>query len=285
LVFQESKLENIPASAYQMRAKGQPETEVKPIAYGEEIIILLKNCYIRSTEKWEKEQAHWFERTKASFHKWRKEVRSYFEDDPEKDEADLDWLKSQVTLSFQFGTAGNILTGIPIAPFNNVISNNELDTKGGTIILPRTQVKDYFTLKINVASTSMVMSRLEDIQKILRFSATTANVISPSVPGLNTLGVSGAIGIIGEIISLAAALNKADILISQEKQYVIDKSLYPTLPFNELFPGTVEIEETATNDEDGNPITKKTKIVLEIIRAPSPPADVQAKNAKVSVSE
>jgi hypothetical protein len=227
---------------------------VDPIRHEEEIMVLLKRCFIETTESFEKRQNFW------SKQNWRQEWRKAFGLD---EDAESDWLQSQVSLAFQFDTGGRMINGIPISPFSNVEPNEELYIpKGGIVILPRTKVEDYLTVSIKAASTSMIMSRIEEVQKFAQLSTKIGQVVlDPATAPL----AYGAVGLVGDIINLAIALNKPSALVDDQKRFIIDRQRYPTVELDELFPGKLEAHGSDINNKPN-----KTTLELEVIKAPSP---------------
>ena len=220
-----------------------------PIQQGEEIMIMLKSCHIRDVEP---------------IHRAHEAFLDYFKDlGHDLKEIFYEKEKVRINLSFQFGTAGKTINSIPVGAFSDVEDNTDLPIPDeGVVILPRTKMEDYFSLIVNMTSTSMIMTHFDNIAKIIQ---STGRIVQ-TVPVYGSTA-SSAIGALGEAMNIAALLYSDHSIIHKEKNYVVDWKNFPTKKdIGELQEGILTINEMINQNEPSN-------VVLEIMKTKSLPQD------------
>jgi hypothetical protein len=214
-----------------MRFQDQDPKTGGPVQNGDNIIILLKECHIGDIEHVEKRHESLWEKLEHDFD------RTFNHKDKDKVE---------INLSFQFGTGLNPpFNSIPVGPFmftdiengNGKSNSSDLlkDHKmGPVVILPRTQVQDYFSLTVNVTYTSMIMANMDTISKIIQDAGNIGTAISgPSTPSGSSTSVfpsplqlpativSTSANILGNIMNIVALLNSDKTVIHARQDYVV----------------------------------------------------------------
>jgi hypothetical protein len=140
------------------------------------------------------------------------------------------------------------------------------------VLLPRVKVSDYFTLRITLTSTHWIIAKIKEITQILQFVAKHRSDIP--VPGLYVSPV----GIIGDILAIAAVFYKERALISELKSFLladikdIDGEILKT-----GWPDIVE--ESKGNTED------KSIIRLEIVKLKAKASIASATRAKEKLQQ
>jgi hypothetical protein len=145
------------------------------------------------------------------------------------------------------------------------------------ILLPPTKIEDHFSIVVNMIQESALKVAQEKISQVLP----VLNKVVTNVPAYGTVG-STAIGIMGDIINLAAAFSPDRTLISQGNTYIVDKVRYPDIIDNKRYPrsgldylrlGTFIFYEDGYSCENGkfykegsNNQGNPTRLVIDLIK-------------------
>lgn len=241
----------------QTRFISYKRTEDTPIDSGSDIAVLFKESQLDTNSS---EVKTWYDRLKKSWDKFWKSVSGYNDRHSGLDlqaysilqEIDINkniWPSPTYNLSFQFQTQGGSYTGTSLGPFSGV-RNGKIPVNEWIVILPKTRAEEFFTISVRLMATSWLKARLTQVTQILQF----AQKYAPQVPGSGAV-ISQTVGIVGDIINLAAALDSDKALINDMKSYMLKDVGVKGVP--RLSTGLIKIVEI------NNP---KTYITLQILK-------------------
>jgi hypothetical protein len=159
------------------------------------------------------------------------------------------WPSPTYNLSFQFQTQGGSYVGTSLGPFAGT-RNGKIPVSEWVVILPKTRAEEFLTISVRLMATSWLKSKLTQITQILQF----AQKYAPQLPGSGAV-LSQSLGIIGDIINLAAALDSDKALINELRSYLLKDVGVTGVP--RLYKGTMTIKGVQ-NDQ--------TYLKLEILK-------------------
>jgi hypothetical protein len=209
-----------------------------PVSYGDKIMVVFRDCFIRKKE--------------GSFHGNDDHVN--------------------VTISFQMKTGSQSFNfSFPATRY----PTGEIPLKD-IVILPPTQIQDYFSLSVNMISTSDLMAAAKDISSVM--SSVTdivkSNPVGGSIPATS-------VGIMGDVINIIVALSPETSLINNQRSYLVDQGKYPENDdMTYLMLGKMDVYENYGDNKarwkDGKYVIKNknnddeeaTRITLEFLKCP-----------------
>lgn len=215
------------------------DAELVPVSYGDKIMVVFRDCFIRKKEG-------------SIFHGNDDHVN--------------------VTISFQMKTGNQSFNfSFPATRY----PTGEIPLKDIVILSP-TQIQDYFSLTVNMISTSDLMAAAKDISSVM----SSVTDIVKSIPVGGSIPATS-VGIMGDVINIIVALSPETSLINNQRSYLVDQDKYPENDdMKYLKLGTMDVYEDYDDNKarwkDGKYVIKNknngdeeaTRITLEFLKCP-----------------
>ena len=132
------------------------------------------------------------------------------------------------------------------------------------VILPPTQIQDYFSLTVNVIETSELKVAAQKISSVM---PSISNIVSKIPAGGNIPATS--VGIIGDVVNMVITLSPDQSIISSQCSYLVDEKTYPNASMSYLYLGKIDVCENGAKLKNGEYYVgkeKATRMTLELFR-------------------